>query len=143
MTTLTGTTPPWATAAAGIDPAIAGAWELSFTDAIGKTHRYVMEFRNDGTYTYHDQARGHTGTYQAGNGTWSGKSNPGQRLWRDGGTYWFPDRETLHLKGAMVTTVWKRVKEMYFVNEEIGSDGNWGRSGIFAQVNVPGSWTRE
>jgi hypothetical protein len=121
--TLTGTTPAGAKAAAGVDPAIAGAWELSFTDAMGKTHRYVMEFRNDGTYTYHDQAKGHSGTYQALNGTWSGQSYPGQRLWKDGGTYSFPDKDTLHLKGATVTTAWKRVKDkIYFVTEQIGSE---------------------
>ncbi len=79
---------------------LVGAWEMT---GLG-----VMEFRADGTYTFHQPNFGHAGTYRAENGVWSLSSETPAMPWEDGGTYRLVDPNTLELVGKLGPGTWTR-----------------------------------
>ena len=92
---------PAATAKAGsVTQSLVGAWQIK---GLG-----IMEFRADGTYTFHQPAYGHAGTYLAKDGVWSLSSETPAMPWEDGGTYRLIDQNTLELVGKLGAGTWTR-----------------------------------
>ena len=108
-----------------IDEALLGAWESTFTDAVGQRTRRVWEFREDRTYTYHSYD-GHSGSYEIKERTvivkatdqmWSHMASSGLDM-----TYTFDGEDVLQLPGPSGRVTWTRVTDnMYFMTEKIGA----------------------
>jgi hypothetical protein len=93
-----------------VDPGVVGLWELEQQKTpFTKDVRTVFELRPDGTYTLHDVARGHAGTYGAAGGRWSLRSRT--TSWQDEGTYAVRDGRALDLTGRFGPSQWHRLAE--------------------------------
>ena len=107
-------------ARAEIDPALVGLWLLQVpVTAFNQNVVSVFEFRDDGTYTFHDVASGHAGTYDAHDGQWSlaAQTTP----WQDGGSYAFDGQDILRLTGVFGPSEWHRYdKPSFFATAMIG-----------------------
>lgn len=108
----------WAApAAADVDPAIVGYWELQKPGVINPS-RTLVEFHADGAYEIHDAVMVQTGTYEAEDGEFSLTSRSGA-AWRDRGGYTLSaDGDELTLSGLAGAATWSRV-EPYFSSVEI------------------------
>lgn len=106
--------------AGDIDPRLIGAWELQAQQTpFNQGYRSILEFRVDGTYTFHDLANGHAGTFTASEGRWSVKSNTVK--WQDGGDYALPSDDVLKLTGLFEPSEWHRVTDQpFFAVQRIG-----------------------
>ena len=93
---------PAGMAAAAADSAggLVGRWRLQ---GVG-----IMEFRDDGTYSFQNPAYGHAGTYSAQAGIWSLSSQTPTMPWEDGGTYRLLDPDRLELVGKLGGATWAR-----------------------------------
>lgn len=96
-----------APAPAGIDPNLAGTWELSF-----KGGPWVWEILPDGTYKFHseagDGAPSHAGTFSASDGHWSLKATSGITGYTDAGLYLFQPPNILIASGQLGAAAWLR-----------------------------------
>jgi hypothetical protein len=104
---------------AAVDGGLVGAWEQQVAATpFNQELRTVFEFRDDGSYVFHDAANAHAGTWNADARQWSLKSETNR--WEDGGSYRLVDRNTLELTGRFGPSRWQRRKDPpYFATVQI------------------------
>ena len=97
--------------AARVDPALVGSWLLDEpATPFNQGSRQVLEVRADGTYTLFSPAKGHAGSIEAADGTWSLAARTS--TWKDGGRYEVKGgKSTLALSGVFGPSTWKRFTE--------------------------------
>jgi Domain of unknown function (DUF4189) len=94
------------------DTRVVGTWLLSINPGV-----WIWQIAADGTYQFHSQAGdgapSHAGVFTASGGKWTlratnGLKQPGGGAYTDGGTYTFPDSNTMVATGRLGTGTWHR-----------------------------------
>lgn len=89
-----------------VDPSLVGLWEMYvFLEQAWKV--WELDIAADGTYSFYDDGVfGHSGTFEAQNGTWELVSQT--NAWTDGGSYEMPNNETFNMIGSLGPGSWHR-----------------------------------
>ncbi|WP_164937593.1 caspase family protein [Bradyrhizobium guangxiense] len=100
-------------AAAAIDPALVGTWEIMVPSGHEQS-RWIWQIMANGTYRFRAEppraARAHEGTIMAANGRWSLHAIRGLSGYNDGGAYEVHDTLAM-ITGRLGTGAWKRSAE--------------------------------
>jgi len=91
----------------GIDPSLAGTWELPF-----RSGPWVLTIERNGTYKFHsesgDSVPANAGSFSAGDGQWSLTATTGIRGYTDSGNYLYQASNVLMATGHLGGAAWLR-----------------------------------